>query len=116
MGAVRFLKNIHLTVQYDDGTESSVPFASGDTWKASKIESDELGYNNIYMPDGGCIVGVASEIFENMGKKVPVVNVVSVEPEESEEIDVDAEPVKPTTLDGTIRSDDDYDVYESETQ
>lgn len=106
MASIRFVQNINLQVTFEN-KESMVPFSAGSIYNAIKIEVDTEGYNNIYMPDGSVINGVASEVFENMGKRVPTmpVTVVEVIPENAE-IAVTEEKLDVALLDGTIRGKD----------
>jgi hypothetical protein len=83
--SVRFVKNVFLNVQFEDNTEA-VPFAAGDTHEVSMIERDKDNYNNIRMPDGSVIMGVASEVFEVMGN-TPIVMVDKVDEEKEVEVD-----------------------------
>lgn len=107
MAAIRFVRNINLKVEYD-GAEEMVPFGAGDIFNATKIEVDGEGFNNIHMPDGSVIRGVSGEVFENMGGKVPVSQVESVEvAPENEEFEVEAPEVQPAVLDGTMLGKDD---------
>lgn len=105
MAAIRFIRNINVQVEFD-GEKTMVPFTAGDIFNARRIEVDAEGYNDVYMPDGSIIRGLASEIFENMGKKVPVTQVEEVETVvENEEIEVVEPEIEPALLDGTMLSD-----------
>jgi hypothetical protein len=81
--SVRFVKNVFLNVQFEGNTDA-VPFAAGDTHEVAMIERDKDNYNNIRMPDGSIIMGVASEVFEVMGN-THVVEVVINEDDWKEE-------------------------------
>jgi hypothetical protein len=104
MASVRFVRNINLKVSFED-TVTMVPFGSGDIYEVTKIELDDEGYGNIHMPDGSIIQGVASEVFENMGKKVPVVHISTVEVvPENTIIELEEEDVEVALFDGTMLS------------
>ncbi len=83
--SVRFVKNVFLNVQFEDNTDA-VPFAAGDTHEVAMIERDKDNYNNIRMPDGSVIMGVASEVFEVMGN-TPVVMVDKVDEDKDVEVE-----------------------------
>jgi hypothetical protein len=117
MGAVRFLKNINLLVDYS-GESVTVPFASGDTHEAKLIQIDDEGFSNIIMPDGSQITGVSIDVFENMGRRVPIERIQAPieEPEENQEIVVPEPTEEPAVLDGTMlgndEPEDEYDDYD----
>lgn len=104
MAHIRFVKNINLKVQYD-GEEEMVPFGAGEIFRVMRIEVDEEGYYNIYMPDGSVLPGVAGEIFEKMGR-VSETKVEVVQPEVDNKEFVVTEPTQemPAILDGTMLS------------
>jgi len=103
MASVRFLRNLNLKVTYE-GEDTMVPFSSGDIYTATKVEVDDEGFNDIHMPDGSVIKGVATEVFEHMGK-LPVVKVKAVQPApENSEIVVEHKPEAPVVLAGEMRS------------
>ncbi len=107
MGSIRFVQNVNLQVLYND-EPIMVPFSTGEIYDAIRIENDTEGYNNIYMPDGSVINGVADEVFENMGRRVPVEIVAAVENiPENAEIEVVEQDIEEVVLDGTMRSRDD---------
>jgi len=116
MASIRFIRNINLKVNFE-GEESMVPFAAGAIYTVIRIEVDTDGFNDIHMPDGSVIKGVASDpqVFENMGQRVPVTRVTQVEAvPENQEIEVEETPVETALLDGQMRSsseetDDEYD-------
>jgi hypothetical protein len=108
MAHIRFTKNINLKVTYE-GEGEMVPFGAGEIFQVERIEVDAEGYNNIYMPDGSVLPGVASEIFEKMGK-VPTTQIEEVAPEESQEFEVEEpEDEMPAVLDGTMLSNEETD-------
>ncbi len=100
MAQIRFIKNIGLKVLFRD-KETMIPFGFGEIYDAIKIEADGEGYNDIFMPDGSILKGVADEVFEK--KRVPVIQVGKVKPI-SENFEIQVEEIEPEsiTLDGII--------------
>lgn len=111
MGSIRFIRNVNLKVNFE-GDETMVPFSSGDIYTATGIDIDAEGYCDINMPDGSVLQGVAKEVFENMGKKVPVTIVAEIATViENAEILVEEQEPEIAVLDGTMRSaDGDWDA------
>ena len=112
MSSIRFVQNVNLQVLFN-GEPNMVPFSTGEIYDVIRIEKEKgctenaYAYNDIYMPDGSVIKGVAGEVFENMGGRVPVefVEVIEDVPE-NKEIEVIEEEVEVALLDGTMRSND----------
>lgn len=107
--SVRFVKNVFLNVQFEGNTDA-VPFAAGDTHEVAMIERDKDNYNNIRMPDGSVIMGVASEVFEVMGN-TPVVMVDKVD--EEKEVDVD-DYVVPEVVNGEETEEIDWEEQDDD--
>jgi hypothetical protein len=85
-----------------------VPFATGDIYEVTKIGLDEEGFANIHMPDGSVIQGVADEVFENMGNRVPIVHIETIASvPENAIIEIDEEDVEVALFDGTMLSEKD---------
>jgi len=103
MASVRFLRNINIKVTFDN-EDSMVPFSAGDIYTVTRIEVDAYGFNNIVMPDGSVMNGVASEVFEHMGR-IPTVVIEQIDTvSENVEIEVVEEPIEIALLDGQMRS------------
>lgn len=102
---IRFTKNIVLKVDCN-GDIIGVPFGVGDIYDVEKIEKGPDGFCDIFLtnPAGSVIKGISEEIFENMGKRVPVIEVEAVEEEESTEFEVEAPEEGPALLAGTMLS------------
>jgi len=109
MASIRFIQNVNLKVTYE-GEDTMVPFSAGDTFKVVRIEIDDEDYNNIYMPDGSVLMGVAGTVFET--KRVPVTRVEVIEPEpDNALIVVEEAPVDMAVFNGTILSESEsYDT------
>jgi hypothetical protein len=105
MASIRFVRNINLKVNFED-TPTMVPFATGDIYNVTKIELDDEGYNNIHMPDGSVIQGVASEVFENSNAPIVRIRAAEAAPENAI-IEFDEEDVEVALFDGTMLSEKD---------
>ena len=110
MAAIRFIRNINLKVDFD-GAETMVPFGAGDIFNTIRMEVDEDGYHDIFMPDGSILRGVSGEVFENKLTPITQVEVVQVEPD-NQEIEVDEPDVEPALLDGTMLGKEEEPTYD----